>query len=48
VPEVILRSSLLTTPWPVSLVMFSVPFPLSVRSDLEKIAPSTVLSSVCT
>ena len=46
VPLLIFSSSLETMPWPVSEETVSAPLPLIVRSSFEKIAASTVLSSV--
>ena len=42
VPDAITRSSLLTTPCPDSVLIFSNPVPLMLRSSFEKITPSTV------
>lgn len=46
VPLVSTRSSLDTMPCPASAVMFSVPFPFKVRSSLEKMTASILLSSM--
>ena len=48
VPLTSFRSSFPTIPFVLVLVTLRVPFPLNVRSSLEYIAPSTVLSSIST